>query len=126
MTETTTVPNMGQEQPKAMQPTHQKEKLTVRRILRNKWLIRAVTFVAIVVGWQVIGSSIDPLFISTPVKILLAFPQTAHGTGYYNLPGAIETTLYQMIVGFLLASGVGVSIGLVMGMFRTIDVALDP
>jgi ABC-type nitrate/sulfonate/bicarbonate transport system permease component len=124
MTETTTLPKMGQEEQKA--PILQKEKLTVRRLLRNKWLIRAVTFVAIVVGWQIIGSSINPLFISTPVKIILAFPLTAQGTGYYNLPSAIETTLYQMLVGYFFASVAGVSIGLVMGMFRTIDVALDP
>jgi NitT/TauT family transport system permease protein len=115
VTESTTIPGpVGKPKPRAS------------KILYNKWLIRAVTFIAIVVGWQIIGSHINPLFISTPVKILEAFPQTARGTGPYDLGGAIETTLYQMIVGYFLASVAGILIGLFMGMFRTVDVALDP
>ncbi len=104
----------------------QNERSTASKIAHNKWVIRVVTFVAIVVGWQIIGSSINPLFLSTPVKIVEAFPTTAQGTGYYNLWSAIETTIYQMLVGYFFAAMAGIFIGLVMGMFRTIDVALDP
>jgi ABC-type nitrate/sulfonate/bicarbonate transport system permease component len=105
----------------------QKEPSIAYKILHNKWTIRIISFVAIVVGWQIIGSHINPLFISTPLEIVEAFPSTATANGFnYNLWTATETTMYQMLVGFALSSIVGITIGLMMGMFRSIDIALDP
>ncbi len=85
-----------------------------------------VVLVIILVAWQLIGSAINPLFISTPTRIAAAFVILAQGTGQYSLLAAFETTFGAMLAGFLVAIVLGLPLGLLMGMSRTVETALDP
>jgi ABC-type nitrate/sulfonate/bicarbonate transport system permease component len=92
----------------------------------NKWFIRVVAFIVVLGGWQVAGMLSNPLLFSTPVGIVLGAGTLLSGTGSYSLSGATSVTLQEMIIGFVIAIGVGIPLGLVVGMRRVLDKALTP
>jgi ABC-type nitrate/sulfonate/bicarbonate transport system permease component len=89
----------------------------------RKWLLRAVSVIAVLVGWQLVGSSINPIFLSTPVAIAKAFVQVAVDG---ELVKALGISIGVVLAGFTLATLVGVPIGLLMGWFRTFEYLVDP
>ncbi|MGI0080166.1 MAG: ABC transporter permease [Nitrososphaerales archaeon] len=107
-------------------PAVSAQALTRRSLIENKWVIRAITFAVIVVGWQIAGAFTSPLFLPTPTSIVSAFFLLLGGTGQYSLIPATIVTMEQTLAGFLLGVVIGLPLGIVMGMFRKIDVALDP
>jgi ABC-type nitrate/sulfonate/bicarbonate transport system permease component len=92
----------------------------------NKWVIRIVTFFAVIAGWQVFGSSVNSLFVSTPIGVVDGFAVLLSGVGQYSLVDATVVTLESMFAGFLISAAVGILLGLAMGMWRSVDVALNP
>jgi NitT/TauT family transport system permease protein len=79
--------------------------------------------VVVLVAWQVIGSSINPIFLSTPVAIAKAFAALlANG----ELVKALGISVLVVLMGFAVATIVGVPIGLLMGRFRTFEYLVDP
>ncbi|HZW56134.1 MAG TPA: ABC transporter permease [Nitrososphaerales archaeon] len=105
---------------------HRKKKAAGGNLLSNKWFIRIVTFVVVMVLWQVVGSSINPLFFSTPVGVVLGFNTLISGTGNYSLVDATIVTLETMVVGFIIAAIFGVLLGIALGISRSLEVALNP
>lgn len=91
-----------------------------------KWIVRIGTFIGIAIIWQVLGSHLNPLFISTPSSIASAFFVLFTGTGRYAIVPATLLTLEQTSIGFALAIAVGLPLGLLIGMFRYVGVSLDP
>ena len=98
---------------------------------RSRWrpTARLNYGVAGVVGflalWEAINRSalISPSLISRPSEIAVtAYQQFASGTIWGNL----ETTLSVWLVGFLLASVLGIIIGLLSGVFRYVRYVTDP
>lgn len=90
---------------------------------RRKWTLRAVSLVVVLVAWQVIGGSINPIFLSTPVAIAKAFAALlANG----ELVKALGISVLVVLMGFAVATIVGVPIGLLMGRFRTFEYLVDP
>lgn len=89
----------------------------------NKWLLRSISLLVVLTAWQLVGSSINPIFLSTPTKIAAAFASTiASG----ELPVAVLVSVAVIAAGFLLALVVGVPVGLLMGRFRTFEYLVDP
>lgn len=90
---------------------------------RRRWWIRAVTFVVVVCAWQLIGSNINPLFLSTPTAIVQALWQiTASGAALE----ALLISLWVMAAGFALAVVVGIPLGIFMGRWRFLETVLEP
>ncbi len=95
-------------------------------ILKNKWVIRAITFAIIVAAWQIAGSNLNPIYLSTPTAIVNAYFTLLTQTGRYSLIPATVETLEATFLGFGLSIVIGLPLGLMMGMFRSIDIAIDP
>lgn len=89
----------------------------------RKWILRLASLVVVLSAWQVIGSNINPIFLSTPSAIAKAFVQViADG----ELLNAMLISVSVVLIGFAVAVVVGVPIGLMMGRFRTFEYLVDP
>jgi len=89
----------------------------------RKWTLRAVSLVVVMALWQVIGSNINPIFLSTPVAIAKAFVALlASG----ELLKALGISVLVVLIGFAAATIVGIPVGLLMGRFRTFEYLVDP
>ena len=95
-----------------------------------KWLVRAISLVAVLAAWQVLGSVV-PVVLSTPTQIASGFVSLLSAT----VPSGIDElsflpelgiTLWTFFVGFALATIAGVVIGAAMARWRVVETALDP
>ena len=89
----------------------------------KKWLLRGLSVVLVLVAWQLIGSRINPIFLSTPSAIAHAFAAVARDG---ELPKALGVSVGVVLAGFAVATLIGVPIGLFMGWFRTFEYLIDP
>jgi len=92
-------------------------------MLSNKWALRGLSLLVVLAAWQIVGSNINPIFLSTPVKIAKAFATTISSG---ELPMAVLVSLGVTTAGFVSAIVVGIPVGLLMGRFRTLEYLLDP
>jgi NitT/TauT family transport system permease protein len=94
------------------------------RILAHRNLIARVLAIAVFVAvWQASGAFLNPLFVSTPAKVVAALG-TLIGNG--QLPAAFLHSLVEMIGGLAVAAVLGIGIGLLMGRVRLAEKALEP
>lgn len=89
---------------------------------RNLWIIRLTSMVCVLVGWEILGRHIDPLFMSYPSAILKAAGVQA-GTG--ELATGLASSLRTLLLGFVTASIIGMVLGLLIGRYRVVDAATD-
>lgn len=82
--------------------------------------IRAVSLVSVLVLWQIFGAKIDPTLFTTPTKIVYAAIEMI-GSG--ELWAYLEPSLVVLVIGLLLASVIGVAVGLILARFWVLDVA---
>ena len=88
-------------------------------------ILPALSIVVFLVAWQLFVDirNIPPIYLPSPVAIVRAlFEMAEDGTLFYNL-GA---TLLRILVGFLLATVIGIFFGIVMGMSRLFERIVDP
>jgi ABC-type nitrate/sulfonate/bicarbonate transport system permease component len=75
----------------------------------TKWALRLTSLIAIAVAWELYGSAINPVLLSSPTAIIgAAFEMVADGT----LPKAMGESFVVLGVGSL----IGVTAGLVLGL----------
>jgi len=92
-------------------------------MLTSKWGLRLLSLAVVLAAWQIVGSRINPIILSTPTKIAEAFVATiASG----ELPQAVLVSLGVTAAGFFTALTIGIPIGLLMGRFRTFEYLIDP
>jgi ABC-type nitrate/sulfonate/bicarbonate transport system permease component len=85
-------------------------------------IIRLISVVVVLVAWEVSGRQIEPLFMSYPTAISTsAFEMIRSG----ELPAAFLDSLGTLLLGFLIASVLGIAIGLLIGRYRTVEAATD-
>ncbi len=89
----------------------------------SKWAIRIASIVAVLVGWQIIGSSVNTVLFSTPTGVVSAFVDLSLHTTF---PTDLAITLGEFALGFGIAAVIGITVGLAMGRWETLEVALDP
>lgn len=91
--------------------------------LRSRvWIVRLISIVCVVGAWEVLGRRINPLFMSYPTAILKAGAvMVASG----ELLRALMSSLLTLMAGFILASVIGVTIGLIIGRYRFVEAATD-
>jgi ABC-type nitrate/sulfonate/bicarbonate transport system permease component len=86
------------------------------------WTVRIVSIFFVLIAWEIVGRRINPLFMSYPTAIARASVQMiADG----ELLEALLTSLRTLLVGFLTASVIGITVGLLIGRYRTVDAATD-
>lgn len=97
-----------------------------RRVMRGeRALWGALSAVLILGAWEVCGRTgiVNAAFTSYPSDI-------AHSlVDYVSSPGGrtdLAYTAREFLLGFLLAVGIGLPVGMVMASFRAVDAALDP
>lgn len=86
-------------------------------------IARWVAVIVVIALWQLSGLYLKPIFISTPTAIVSSF---FHLIANGRLPKAFVQSLYEMILGLVIAGIVGVGVGLAMGRIRIVERALEP
>jgi NitT/TauT family transport system permease protein len=92
------------------------------RAKNRDWIVRLVSMVVVLGAWEIVGRRVNPLFLCPPSAILHAAKvMTLSG----ELPAALMSSLRTLLVGFVTASAIGISLGLLIGRYRAIDAATD-
>lgn len=92
------------------------------RARRRYRLIRLVSILVVLGAWELVGRQINPLFMSYPTAVVRAAVQLTK-TG--ELPKALLSSLSTLALGFAIAAVLGVVLGLVIGRYKTVEVATD-
>lgn len=88
----------------------------------RRWALRLASVAAILAAWQVYGSSINPILLSDPSAVAVAFvDMTRDG----SLGQALAASLTVLGLGFLGGSVAGVAIGLAAGRSDTVAALID-
>ena len=86
------------------------------------WIIRLLSVVFVIGAWEVLGRQVDPLFMSFPSAIAVSAARLI-ATG--ELMVALASSLQSLILAFVIASFAGISLGLLIGRYRTVEAATD-
>ena len=86
-------------------------------------LIRATTVSAFLVAWELYGRSLNPIFLSYPTAVAQAAVDLITSG---ELAAALLKSLQGLAIGFCLAIIVGIGLGVLMGRYRALHLALDP
>lgn len=112
----------GADRPEAPRLGGERPRPAWRRLLGDKWVLRALFYGAILVAWQITAVVKGEFFLPT-------IPQTIRGFGEIFTEGYATTllgTLRQLVVGFLIALVVAIPVGVLMGRFRFVEDVLAP
>jgi len=90
---------------------------------RKPLVVKLVTLVIVLGGWEIAGNYVNPLFLSSPSAIAVAFYELA-ASG--ELLAAILTSLLGFGLGVFFAIVVGISLGVAMGRIRMVEYVLEP
>ena len=90
---------------------------------RKPLVVKLVTLVIVLGAWEIAGSYVNPLFLSSPSAIAVAFYELA-ASG--ELLAAILTSLLGFGLGVFFAIVVGISLGVAMGRIRMVEYVLEP
>jgi NitT/TauT family transport system permease protein len=100
---------------------------SVRRTDRSR-MSRALTpisgFVAVLVIWQIAGTFINPIYISTPAAVVETLVQLLFGR--HDIWGEILPSLGEMYLGLAIALVGGLVIGILLGGSRTFAAITTP
>jgi ABC-type nitrate/sulfonate/bicarbonate transport system permease component len=88
----------------------------------RRWTLRIASVAAILVAWQVYGSSINPILLSDPSAVAVAFVDMVRDG---SLGHALASSLAVLGLGFLLGAVAGVLIGLAAGRSETVAALID-
>jgi ABC-type nitrate/sulfonate/bicarbonate transport system permease component len=86
------------------------------------WAVRVASIICVLIAWEIVGRRINPLFMSYPTAIARASVAMIEDG---ELLKALLTSLRTLLVGFLTASVIGITMGLLIGRYRTVDAATD-
>jgi NitT/TauT family transport system permease protein len=85
------------------------------------YLLRILPLLCLVLLWQGLGSNIDQKLLPQPSLILGRLWQEASGDLWLHL----GMTLARVAISFILAMTIGTALGIVMGLNKSVDEALD-
>jgi NitT/TauT family transport system permease protein len=95
-----------------------------RRRMRRLWVfLPALSVVVFLAAWQVVGGHVDPILFATPTEVAKAFWQLL-ATG--ELGPAFGTAMGDLATGYILATIVGIGVGVVMGRNAVVERVLNP
>jgi ABC-type nitrate/sulfonate/bicarbonate transport system permease component len=86
------------------------------------WLVRLTSIVVVIGLWEILGRQVNPLFMSYPSAIgKAAVALMKDGELFVALASSLRT----LIVGFVTASVIGLTLGLLIGRYKVMDAATD-
>jgi len=109
-------------QPTSPAPSPRKPGLLYRR--SGIWLVRIVTFVAIIAFWEWYASDKSIALIAPPTRVAQSFYEMV--VVDQSLIVALAGSLVTMFIGLAIAIAVAVPVGIAMGRSTTLDAVLDP
>lgn len=90
---------------------------------RKPLVVKAVTLAIVLGAWEVAGNYVNPLFLSSPSAIAVAFYELVRSG---ELIAAIFTSLLSFALGVFFAIIVGITLGVAMGRVRVLEYVLEP
>src|SRR5262244_1155923 len=96
------------------------EELGPPRQKNRMWLIRLVSIIVTLLVWEWFGRQIEPLFMSYPTAIATAAVEMVRSG---EIIDALEESLLTLVLGFSLASVLGIVFGLLIGRYRAVEAA---
>jgi ABC-type nitrate/sulfonate/bicarbonate transport system permease component len=95
----------------------------LRAVLGNKWVLRGLGLLFVLIVWEIGLRRVNPIFSAPPSSVIRSIPDVVTDPNY--LP-AVLGTLRLFATGFLIATVIGVVLGLALARFRNLDAALSP
>jgi NitT/TauT family transport system permease protein len=87
-----------------------------------EWLVRLASIVLVIGSWEMLGRQVDPLFMSYPSAIARAAVVMIQSG---ELGAALLSSIQTLVIGFTLASVIGLVLGLLTGRYKLVDAATD-
>ena len=97
--------------------------------LRVEWLLTAATLTSLLLAWYVVArfGLVSDLFVPHPAAVWAAFTDILlDGYRGATLLRHLGDSLYRVVVGFLLAVGTAVPLGLAIGYSSKVQAVFDP
>src|SRR5215468_7775462 len=83
-------------------------------LARRPWLARLVVIAALFGLWEIAARwFVDPLFLSPPSQVIASLDKVF---GTRGVPAALQLTLFELTVAFVLAVAIGLVLGLAIGL----------
>lgn len=86
------------------------------------WIVRLCSIVVVMGAWEILGRQADPLFMTYPVAIAEAAVRLIKSG---ELLEALMSSLDSLLLGFSIASVLGLVLGLLVGRYKSVDAATD-
>jgi ABC-type nitrate/sulfonate/bicarbonate transport system permease component len=91
-----------------------KRRFALRNLTGRPWFARLIVIAALVVLWEVAARwLVDPLFLSPPSRVIASLDKVFSTRG---VPAALQLTLFELTVAFVLAVAIGLAMGLAIGL----------
>jgi ABC-type nitrate/sulfonate/bicarbonate transport system permease component len=89
-------------------------RLVLQSLSRRPWLARLAVIAALFILWEVAARwLVDPLFLSPPSQVIASLDRVF---GTRGVPAALQLTLFELTVAFVLAVVFGLVLGLAIGL----------
>jgi NitT/TauT family transport system permease protein len=88
----------------------------------RRWALRIASVAVILIAWQLYGGSINPILLSDPSSVAVAFADMARDG---SLGHALASSLVVLGLGFFFGAVAGVLIGLAAGRSDTVSALID-
>jgi ABC-type nitrate/sulfonate/bicarbonate transport system permease component len=97
-----------------MAMTALKQRPLLRSLARRPWLARLIVIAALLALWEAAARFlVDPLFLSPPSQVIISLDKVF---GTRGVPAALQLTLFELTVAFVLAVAIGLALGLAIGL----------
>jgi len=86
----------------------------VRILTRRPWFARLIVIAGLFALWEIAARwFVDPLFLSPPSQVIASLDKVFSTRG---VPAALQLTLFELTVAFVLAVAIGLVLGLAIGL----------
>jgi ABC-type nitrate/sulfonate/bicarbonate transport system permease component len=97
-----------------MATTAPRRRSAVRIPTRRPWLARLIVIAGLFASWEIAARwFVDPLFLSPPSQVIASLDKVFSTRG---VPAALQLTLFELTVAFVLAVAIGLVLGLAIGL----------
>ena len=91
-----------------------KRRPVLRSLAQRPWLARLIVIAVLFAFWEVAARFlVDPLFLSPPSQVIASLDKVFNTRG---VPAALQLTLFELTVAFVLAVAIGLALGLAIGL----------
>jgi ABC-type nitrate/sulfonate/bicarbonate transport system permease component len=91
-----------------------KRRPVLHSLRQRPWLMRLIVIAVLFALWEVAARFlVDPLFLSPPSQVIASLDKVFDTRG---VPAALQLTLFELTVAFVLAVAIGLALGLAIGL----------